>query len=180
MKLSSKMKPLYIIKKKNNCHCQMQKTSRNLLASDFDVNSTIHTRLVFCFSYRDYKFVICCWCLLHFIISQLTLTFIRMPTCQEYKCMNTTGRTTKGKSFFKIPEPKNATEQKNTWTSEHLFIRTPIKGCFCIATHISFSRSSQENVWKKSATKGNSKAAGCMAANLLKTNFFTCIIKKFY
>ena len=103
-----------------------------------------------------------------------------MPTCQEYKCMNTTGRTTKGKSFFKIPEPKNATEQKNTWTSEHLFIRTPIKGCFCIATHISFSRSSQENVWKKSATKGNSKAAGCMAANLLKTNFFTCIIKKFY
>ena len=33
---------------------------------------------------------------------------------------------------------------------------------------------------KKSATKGNSKAAGCMAANLLKTNFFTCIIMKFY
>ena len=28
-------------------------------------------------------------------------------------------------------------------------------GCFCIASHISFSRSSQENVWKKSATKGN-------------------------
>ena len=35
-----------------------------------------------------------------------------MPTCQAYKCTNTTGRTTKGKSFFKIPEPKNATEQK--------------------------------------------------------------------
>ena len=37
-----------------------------------------------------------------------------MPTCQAYKCMNTTGRTTKGKSFFKIPEPKNATEWKRT------------------------------------------------------------------
>ena len=32
---------------------------------------------------------------------------------------------------------------------------------------------------KKSANKGSSKAASCMAANLLKTNFFTCIIKKF-
>ena len=46
---------------------------------------------------------------------------------------------------------------------------------YCIP--LSFSRRSQENVWKKSATKGNIKAAGCMAANLLKTNFFTCIIK---
>ena len=35
-----------------------------------------------------------------------------MPTCQAYKCTNTTGRTTKGKSFFKIPEPKNVTERK--------------------------------------------------------------------
>ena len=35
-----------------------------------------------------------------------------MPTCQAYKCMNTTGRTTKGKSFFKILEPKNETERK--------------------------------------------------------------------
>ena len=41
-------------------------------------------------------------------------------------------------------------------------------------------RSSQENVWKESATKGNSKAAGCMAANLLKMNFFTRIIKTLY
>ena len=32
---------------------------------------------------------------------------------------------------------------------------------------------------KKSATKGNSKGAGYMATNLLKTNFFTCIIEKF-
>ena len=35
-----------------------------------------------------------------------------MPTCQAYKCTNNTGRTTKGKSFFKIPEPKNVTERK--------------------------------------------------------------------
>ena len=46
--------------------------------------------------------------LLHFVISQLTLTFIRMPTGQTYKCTNTKGRTTKGKRFFKIPEAKNA------------------------------------------------------------------------
>ena len=45
-----------------------------------------------------------------------------------------------------------------------------MEGCLCIASHMSFSRSSQENVWKKSLTKGNSKAAGCMAANLPKTN----------
>ena len=35
-----------------------------------------------------------------------------MPTCQAYKCTNTTGRTTKDESFFKIPEPKNAAERK--------------------------------------------------------------------
>ena len=35
-----------------------------------------------------------------------------MPTCQAYKCTNTTGRTTKGKSFLKIPESKNAIERK--------------------------------------------------------------------
>ena len=35
-----------------------------------------------------------------------------MPTCQAYKCTDTTGRTTKSKSFFKINEPKNATERK--------------------------------------------------------------------
>ena len=33
-----------------------------------------------------------------------------MPTCQAHKCTNTTVRTTKGKRFFKIPEPKNAKE----------------------------------------------------------------------
>ena len=32
--------------------------------------------------------------------------------CQAYKCTNTTGRTTKAKSFFKIIEPKNATQRK--------------------------------------------------------------------
>ena len=35
-----------------------------------------------------------------------------MPTGQAYKCTNTTGRTTKGKSFFEIPEPKNAIERE--------------------------------------------------------------------
>ena len=38
-----------------------------------------------------------------------------MPTCQAYKCTNITGRTTKGKSFFKIPEPKNATKRPQKW-----------------------------------------------------------------
>ena len=42
-----------------------------------------------------------------------------MPTCQAYKCTNTTGRTTKGKSFFKIPELKlqqNEKERSNGYT----------------------------------------------------------------
>ena len=37
-----------------------------------------------------------------------------MPTCQAYKCTNTTGINTKSKSFLKIPEPKNATEEKKS------------------------------------------------------------------
>ena len=56
------------------------------------------------------------------------------------------------------------------------FYKNTYGGCFCIASHISLSWSSQENVWKKSATKGNSKGTGCMVANLLKTNFFACIV----
>ena len=102
------MKPLYLINKKNNWHCQRQKTSRILVASYFVTWTTwyILASVIQIIS----LFAICCWCLLHFIISQLTLAFIRMPTCQAYKCTNTTGRTTKGKSFFKIPEAKNATE----------------------------------------------------------------------
>ena len=63
--------------------------------------------------------------------------------------------------------------------SKHLFIRTPMERCFCIASHISFSWSSQENVWKKSATKGNSKAAGCMAAHLLKTTSLHVLLRSF-
>ena len=55
------------------------------------------------------------------------------------------------KRFFNLPEIQ---------FYEHLFIRTPMEGCFCIASHISFSPSCQENACKKSATKGNSKAAG--------------------
>ena len=35
-----------------------------------------------------------------------------MPTCQACKCTNTTGKTTKRKSFFEIPEPRNATQRK--------------------------------------------------------------------
>ena len=59
------MKPLYIINKKNKWHCQRQKTSRILLASDFVTCSAIHTRLSFCFSYTDYKFI--CYLLLFVI-----------------------------------------------------------------------------------------------------------------
>ena len=35
-----------------------------------------------------------------------------MPTCQAYKSRNTAGRTTKGKSFFKITESKNEIKRK--------------------------------------------------------------------
>ena len=83
-------------KPKNNWHRQSQKTSRILLASDFVTWTAQYIQ----------------------IISQLTLTFIRIPTCQAYKCTNTTGRTTKGKSFFKVPAPKNATERK--WVQQRL------------------------------------------------------------
>ena len=41
-----------------------------------------------------------------------------MPTCQACKCTNTTGKTTKRKSFFKIPEPRNATQRK--WAQQWL------------------------------------------------------------
>ena len=34
------MKQLYIINKKNNWHCQRQKTSKMLLASDFEQRDT--------------------------------------------------------------------------------------------------------------------------------------------
>ena len=60
---------------------------------------------------------------------------------------------------------------QNTFLSEHLlraaFVLPPIYY-------------SHEAARRMSTTKGNSKAAGCMTANLLKMNFFTCIIKKFY
>ena len=52
------MKPLYIINKKNNWHYQRQKTSKVSLASDFVMRPTRYILdLVFCFSYRDYKFI---------------------------------------------------------------------------------------------------------------------------
>ena len=58
----------------------------------------------------------------------------------------------------------------------HIF-RTPFhKNSFSYHSHEAARRMSQ----KKSVIKGNSKAAGCMATNLLKTDFFTCIIKMFY
>ena len=60
------MKPLYIINKKNNWHCQRQKTSRILLASDFVTWTARYILdLVFCFSYTDYKFI--CYLLLFVI-----------------------------------------------------------------------------------------------------------------
>ena len=39
--------------------------------------------------------------------------------CQAYKCTNTTGRTTKGKSIFKIIEPKNAIQRKKMQQGLH-------------------------------------------------------------
>ena len=60
------MKPLYIINKKNKWHCQRQKTSRILLASDFVTWTARYILdLVFCFSYTDYKFI--CYLLLFVI-----------------------------------------------------------------------------------------------------------------
>ena len=60
------MKPLYITNKKNNWHCQRQKTSRILLASDFVTWTARYILdLVFCFSYTDYKFI--CYLLLFVI-----------------------------------------------------------------------------------------------------------------
>ena len=44
--LPSKMNPLYIINKKNNWHCQRQKTLRTLLASD--IVSCIHSVISLC------------------------------------------------------------------------------------------------------------------------------------
>ena len=96
------------------------KNFKNFISFWFcDVNRAIHIRLSFLFQLYS-LFVICCWCLLHFITSQLTLTFIRMPTCQAYKGTNTTGKTTKGKNFFKTPELKNATERKRAQQWLHL------------------------------------------------------------
>ena len=34
-----------------------------------------------------------------------------MPSCQAYGCSQTTGKSGKGKSFFKVPEPKNEKER---------------------------------------------------------------------
>ena len=60
------MKPVYITNKKNNWHCQRQKTSRILLASDFVTWTARYILdLVFCFSYTDYKFI--CYLLLFVI-----------------------------------------------------------------------------------------------------------------
>ena len=57
------MKPLYIINKKNNWHCQRQKTSRILLASAFLTRTARYKLdLFFCFSYTDDKFI--CYVLL--------------------------------------------------------------------------------------------------------------------
>ena len=52
------MKPLYILNKNDNWHCQKQKTLRILLAFDFVTCSAIETRISFCFSYTDYKFML--------------------------------------------------------------------------------------------------------------------------
>ena len=60
------MKPLCIINKKYNWHCQRQKTSRIILASDFVTWTARYILdLGFCFSYTDCKFV--CYLLLFVI-----------------------------------------------------------------------------------------------------------------
>ena len=57
------MKPLYIINKNNNWHCQRQKPSIISLSSDFVTWPARYLLdLVFCFSYTDYKFI--CYLLL--------------------------------------------------------------------------------------------------------------------
>ena len=67
------MKSLYIRNKKNKWHCQRQKTSIILLASDY-VTRTVRYVLdsVLCFSYTDYKFI--CY-LLQMLITFYNFTF---------------------------------------------------------------------------------------------------------
>ena len=55
-----------------------------------------------------------------------------MPTCQAFKCTNNTGRMTKGESFFKIPEPKNATERKRA----QQWLHNMVMGQFLQAHHV--------------------------------------------
>ena len=53
------MKPLYIRNKNKNWHCQRQKTSRILLASDFATRTARYVLdSVLCFSYIDYKLTV--------------------------------------------------------------------------------------------------------------------------
>ena len=78
------MKPLYI-NKKSHWHCQRQKASIILLASDF-VTWTARYRLdlVFCLSYTDYKFI--CYLLLFsiclFVAAIYLFTRNLSPSCE--------------------------------------------------------------------------------------------------
>ena len=51
--------------------------------------------------------------------------------------------------------------------------------CFCIASHYHSHEAARRMSEKKSATKGNSKAAGCMAAHLLKTTSLHVLLRSF-
>ena len=78
------MKPLYIVNKKNDWHCQKQKTSRILLTTDFVTWTAGHILdLVFWFSYTDYKFI--CYLLLMLITFHnyiITLSQKSMQNCE--------------------------------------------------------------------------------------------------
>ena len=90
------------------------KTLVNLLASDFVALKTrnikthcLHHFLIF-ENLHCYLFL----CFFHIINNNSILVVIRLPTCRTHKSTNTTGRMEKDKSFFRIREPKNLTEQK--------------------------------------------------------------------
>ena len=86
-----------------------------------------------------------------------------MPTCQAYKCTNTTGRTTKGKSFFKITEPKNATEGKkfcssNIWSNKHE-LNCLLDFCLLLTYKVLLTRHVSENKRKRDAKKDHQQVS---------------------
>ena len=97
------------------------KNFKNFISFWFcDVTARYILDLVFCFSYTDYKFI--CYLLLMLVTVHnftVNINIYQASKCQAYKCTNTTWRTAKGKSFFKITEPKNATQRKKVQQGLH-------------------------------------------------------------